>query len=736
MTQAKTDKREFHILMLEDNALDAEMVSTLLTQAQIDYQLMRVETEAAFRSTLETQSFDVILADYSLPSFDGLSAIEIAREICPNVPCILVSGILGEEKAIDALRSGATDYVLKQRIERLVPAVKRALKDRQEQLALQQARRDREESQQRFQTLMETMADPLAVIAVKREQGIVQDFTVRHLNESACDYLSIDLSEAMGQSLHRVIPALKTAEVPGTDLIFLDRLYGVLETGVLLSEEIFIKGEQSSIQQVVLDVRVARLSEEIIVLTWRDVTERYQMLGQLEQLLAEAETARNQAEQANRFKDTFLATVTHELRSPLAVIKGWLNIVERRPKLENALPKMVDVIGRNTFLLEHLIEDLLDVSRISEGKMAFNPEVISFDRLGQTLADTIEAINPIASQKGIDISFQASLPATPELSLALEEASAEESRAGDMAIDTTLDTAVRSTDRREETLSHYIMGDTVRLQQVIRNLLSNAIKFTPEGGRVEVVATGGAEAIAIQVKDSGRGIDAAELPHLFERFWQANSSKQGQGTKGLGIGLSIVRYLVELHHGSIAVDSEGKGKGSTFTIEIPTLSRKPVPIPAEGAEMGDWLDGSRTIDPASLEAVDTALLKGTRVMIVEDYSDALEMYKLMLEAYGAEVEGTESADTAIDLFKQFKPHVLISDISLPNTDGYMLMRQIRALSDREGGNVMAIALTAFSEKQYRTKALLAGYQLHIAKPIGLHEIAKVVADLAASDSAQ
>lgn len=743
MNPLDESSNELNLLMLEDNAIDAELLSTTLAKASLNFNFMRVETEVAFRSTLEAQSVDIILADYSLPTFDGISAIQIATSVCPDVPCILVSGVLGEERAIDALKSGATDYVLKQRLERLIPAVERALNERQEKLARQKAERERAESERRFQALMETIADPLAVMISKREQGIVQDFIVIHLNDSACDYLSIPLVEARDRSICTVVPAFREARAEDSSLRFLDQLIGVVETGIVFSAEIILEGHDYADQRVAIEVKAARLNDGI-VLTWRDVTERYQVAEQRRRLLAETVDALNRAEQANRFKDDFLATVAHELRSPLSTIKGWAKIMERQPESVELVAKSLKIIDRNTVLLENLIVDLLDISRVVEGRLSFSPERLSFERLQKMIANTVDDMSPLASQKNICIRFHTDLADAQKRYLSVSKSAAGEEETLDNDPSNRL-----ASDEGSGLLPRCIMGDWVRLQQVVRNLLSNAIAFTPENGQIEVTLHYEEETISLVVEDTGRGLKAEDLPSLFEPFWQSTTTStesQQRSSGGLGLGLSISHYIVELHHGSIQAASEGVDKGSTFTVTLPTLSGELAPVlPIEREKEDREKDRENRIrskDSADFDAttsdlpglssdgeIDVCLLQGIKVLVVEDYLDALEMYKMMLETYGAKVEGAVSIEAAVVAFKSAIPDVLISDIALPNSDGYALLRRIRSLETSEGGSVPAIALTAFSESQYRTQALLAGFQVHIAKPIGLYELIEAVARL-------
>ena len=716
MVSLPSDDIKLNVLILEDDITDAELMATLLTKAISGCQFTRVETQSAFYSTLTSESIDIILADYSLPSFDGIEAIKIAQEICPDVPVILVSGVLGEERAIDALKSGATDYVLKQRMERLVPAVERAIKEREARRALRQATLEQRKSEQRFRTLTETMADPLAVVVAQQEQGFIRDLTVSHLNKAACSYLSISLEAAIGQSIYTVVPAFSRARTVEDDRSFSQILFGILETGLSQSEEIVLTGSHGTGQRVVIDIRAAKLNDNGIVLNWRDVTERYTIAEQRQRLLMEAEAARSDAEQANQFKENLLATVSHELKSPLSVIKGWLTIIEKRPEETGLVTQALTVMDKNAELLDGLIENLLDASRAAVGKLAFEPEVISFEKLKQAITKTIDAINLAASSKQISISFQVK-PPMPSHSLVVGEQPAHSSESEGQGV-----------------LSQYIMGDIVRLQQVVRHLLANAVKFTPAKGKVDVTLHSKEDAITISVKDTGRGIEAAELPHIFERFWQAHSAASEDkqpGAKGLGIGLAIAHHIVELHRGRIRVSSDGQEKGSTFLIELPTLLRETISDSSIEIDKSTQSILSDPINSTPISKADASRLQGVKVLVIEDFVDALEVYQLMLEVYGADVKGATSTESAMELFESFRPDILISDISLPSSDGYTLIRKIRARSAEAGGQVPAIALTALSEDKHRTKALLAGFQMHVAKPVGMHEIVKVVAQLLA-----
>lgn len=353
--------------------------------------------------------------------------------------------------------------------------------------------------------------------------------------------------------------------------------------------------------------------------------------------------------------NSFLATVSHELRSPLSVIKGWVNLVESQPEEIGIVQSAFKVIEKNTVLLENLIEDLLDVSRIVDRKLSFAPELLSFDQLEQIVAQAVDAVGIVAESKQLHISFRAQPPIQ-----AVDSSSEEE----------PFESKTAGMPSQVDTLSKHVMADAVRLQQVIRNLLSNAVKFTPSNEQVEVCLKAKGNTILISVKDTGQGLEKTEIPYLFERFWSVRGTlaeNKHQREKGLGVGLSISHYIMELHQGSIQAESDGPGKGSTFTIKLPTPSCELMPVllskEAAGLEATSSEIDSENIDAQVFsQEIEESLLRGVKVLVIEDYPDALEMYKLMLEAYGAEVSAAATtAERGLAIFEIFKPDILISD---------------------------------------------------------------------------
>ncbi|MGB7084286.1 MAG: response regulator [Phormidesmis sp.] len=690
------------LLLLEDNPADVELLTTTLTSSGIDCEISVVETQVAFQSILETQQIDLVLSDYSLPAFDGLTAIKLVQSQFSNIPCILVSGVLGEERAIEALKCGAADYVLKQRLERLGPAVKRAYREQQERLALAQATAALQESEVRFRTSVETMLDCFAMLSsVRDSEDIIQDFTVSYLNAAACDYLSVSRDFHLGKSMYTAIPGLKNTS--NTDL-FCDFCW-VVDTGNPYQKEVILQGYKASLQFVVIDVRVAK-HEDGVVVTWRDVTEYRQTEQQRVRLLKEAQRAQIQAERANRVKGAFLSALSHELRSPLGAISGWLQLIEIGVVKPAVLEKALETIRRNTDLLEQIISDALETSRIMQGRFLLNFQPMMLAEVHSIVEEVIEMIEPTAQAKQISLLF------TPF-------------------------SFSPSAEQEIPTLKQ-MMGDAMRLEQLVWHLLSNAVEFTPAQGRVAIAPkqqTNQPQSITITVTDTGKGISADALPTIFEGFWQSDnvSSPHQQGLK---LGLLIAKHIVESHGGRIQAKSAGPGEGSTFEVNLPLtieqnerLSASPATASEDVANELVELVSSKKRENQSLDDANVSL-QDVRVLVVEDQKDALELYVLMLEEYSADVRGVASAADALNIFHQFRPQVLISDISMPDESGYALMRQIRSIPESKGGGIPAIALSAYTEESYRTRALLAGFQLHVAKPVDLKEMARLVLMLA------
>lgn len=396
--------------------------------------------------------------------------------------------------------------------------------------------------------------------------------------------------------------------------------------------------------------------------------------------LVEAErAARAQTERASRLKDEFLATLSHELRTPLTAIMGWSKVLVRSKSAPANLDKGLEAIARNAAAQAKLIDDLLDMNRIISGKVRLDVQPTD---LASVIDEALDSVRPAADAK------------SQKLRKILDP------------------------------LAGPVSGDPNRLQQVVWNLLSNAVKFTPRGGRIEIVLSRVNSHVEIGVTDSGIGIDPSFIPHVFDRFRQADSSTtRSQG--GLGLGLSIVKQLVELHGGTVHARSEGEGRGATFIAALPLAAV--------------YRDAERehpTTQSGGITSYDLIELHGVKVLVVDDDPDARELVKQLLVECHADVTTAESAFEGLRLLPSFRPHVLVSDIGMPHCDGYEFMRRVRRLTLEDGGRTPAIALTAFARSEDRTMAMRAGYQVHVAKPIEPHELMVTVASLAGRVQAQ
>ncbi|MDB5173208.1 MAG: sensor hybrid histidine kinase [Phycisphaerales bacterium] len=408
-----------------------------------------------------------------------------------------------------------------------------------------------------------------------------------------------------------------------------------------------------------------------------DVTARKAAEAERDRLLASERAARADAERASRMKDEFLATLSHELRTPLNAILGWSQILRSGTENEDDLRQGLETIERNARAQTQIIEDLLDMSRIISGKVRLDVRRVELLPVIEAAMDTVR---PAADAKGIRL--------IPVL----------DPHAG------------------------LVSGDPGRLQQVFWNLLSNAIKFTPRGGRMQIVLERVGSHVEATITDSGQGIKPEFLPHVFERFRQADASiTRTHG--GLGLGLAIVKQLVELHGGTVRATSPGEGQGASFVVALPLTI---LTAPRDEQDVTSDFAGTSTAPPAQSRPS----LKGVHVLVVDDEPDARSLMKRLLEDSQAQVIMAASAAEALKAIATHPPDVLISDIGMPSEDGYALIRQVRRLLPTHGGNTPALALTAYARSEDRKRAIYAGFQMHIAKPVEPSELITMVASLA------
>ncbi|HJZ80078.1 MAG TPA: ATP-binding protein [Pyrinomonadaceae bacterium] len=434
---------------------------------------------------------------------------------------------------------------------------------------------------------------------------------------------------------------------------------------VYFTYDIYLKNLQASDAQAALAQRhVEELSRYVA-----DLRRSEEQRGQL---LLREQRARADAEAANRMKDEFLATLSHELRTPLTALYGWACLLSETTLADDLARKAAKAIERNAKIQTQLIDDLLDVSGIISGKLHLDVRPMDLSAVTEA---AISVVRPAADAKSIQLTY-------------------------------THPKAVRA-----------ISGDFARLQQVIWNLLSNAVKFTPEGGRIEVRLNYSDTHAQLTVTDNGKGISKDFLPHVFDRFRQADSSTTRR-FGGLGLGLAIVRHLVELHGGTVNADSEGVNLGATFTTSFPLIATR--------------LESESLNHSSEHTSVDLLPLAGLRVLVVDDEMDARQLVSHFITRSGAEVQTCESSREALELLEQWRPDVLLSDIGMPGEDGYSFINKVRALPAERGGRTPAAAFTAYAREEDRDRALAAGYQMHIAKPVSSEDLVSTLAQLAAT----
>lgn len=652
---------DLNLLILQDSALATEPILSLLSEAGLTVTWQRVSTKAEYLEYLNP-TIDLILIDYPLAEFDGIEAISYLQEQELNIPVIVISHSNRVSIAVDYMKAGATGYLLHEQLAQLSQVVKQALysKDCESKVKTQ----DTVDSADLKQQLQ---AQTAAVVKLSEQSQ--QDNLEKKQIKAALLKSETQFQVLISKNPDGII-VIDTGGIvrfinPAALSLFSrqeDKLLGqVLGFPVVGEDNTEVDVRTGTGENRVAQMRVVEIEwqgEKGYLVSLRDITEQKQVEEERIHLLERAEAA-------NRIKDEFLAIVSHELRTPLNPILGWSKLLRSRKLNQDKVDKALETIERNASLQAQLIDDLLDVSRILRGKLSLQTLRVDLVRVIQA---AIETMRLAAAAKSIEI-------------------------------DTQLDSTVG-----------FVSGDPNRLQQVVWNLLSNAVKFTPKGGRITVRLQAIDSQAQIQVSDTGQGISQDFFPYIFDYFRQENSTTT-RSVGGLGLGLAIVRHLIELHGGRIEAESDGIGQGATFTVTLPLMSDSPINTQNSSPE-DEGLD-----------------LTGVTVLLVEDEVDTLDLLTIILESYGATVEGRTSANEALALFSQGQPDVLISDIGMPGMDGYELIRQVRDLPPDRGGLVPAIALTAYAGEMDHERALSAGFNRHLAKPIEPDQIVDAIANL-------
>ena len=637
------------LLLVDDNANDRQLVLRLLKREVPDLEVIEPLNQKDFDYSLEQGNFDFIITDYQLHWTTGLEILRQVKKIYPLVPIVMFTGTGNEEIAVEAMKAGLDDYVIKspKYFIRLINTVLSLWE-------LEQQRQARKEIENRYRRLFDGVPIGLYRLAATGEvteanPALIQMLGYQNLDEILTkDVINIHVDPEHQQTWQQLLKLEGTIKNFETEL---HRCDGV---------PIWVRHTVRAIHSEQGNILYYEGSLE-------DISDRKQAEIERAKLLQQAQVAQEQAEDASRLKDEFLATLSHELRTPLNAMLGWLQLLRQGQLSPEMQAQALETIERNANAQNQLIGDILDVSRIIRGKVKL--DMISLNPC-QAINAALDSIRPSANSKDI----QLQLCCNPQIGL--------------------------------------IWADPNRLQQVIWNLLVNGIKFTPAKGKITVEVQRVSNYIQIQVQDTGQGIAAEDLPYVFERFRQVEQGSKRQ-LGGLGLGLSIVRYLIEMHGGQVAVDSPGIGKGTTFTILLPRL------MPEASPEQ----QSDENSDGPSFPK-----LEATKILLVEDEPDARTFVSLILEECGAEVVAAATVAEAMTQLENQPPfNILVSDIAMPEADGYDLIQQVRSRYSAE--DLPAIALTAYARETDKKKAIESGFQRHLAKPIEATILIEAIAEL-------
>lgn len=625
---------EPRILIIDDNQYDRALALREIKKFFPKLHYREILDEASLNAALTEKNFDLVVTDYQLLWITGLEILYRIKKQMPNCPVVMFTGTGSEEIAVEAMKAGLDDYVIKtpRHYVRLAAAVRSAWQRWQQKQAL-------EEFKQTYYRFFERV--PL---------GLYRQNSMGEILEA-------------NSTLTQLFGYIRTQDLQGKTLVdcyvepqlYLQWQQQLEQTETVAEFEGQVRrldGETIWIRQNAIAVK----NNLGIVIGYEgaisDITSRKKAELERIQLLKRERQAREEAEAANRIKDEFLATLSHELRTPLNAIVGWMQLLQSGKMSPSQIDKALDVIDRNARAQNKLIEDLLDVSHIVRGTLKLDLEPVN---LVEIIKASLDTVSPGIKAKNLQV---------------ITEFDAE------VVI---------------------VNGDEKRLQQVFWNLSINALKFTPENGRITINLTVQERSVSVEIKDTGRGIAPEVLPYVFDRFRQAETKSSTRTKGGLGLGLSIVHHIVVAHGGDVIADSPGVDRGAIFTVKLPLLQQP--------------------TDKALVDADDDVLsLQGLKILLVEDEADSREVFTLTLEQHGAEVTAVESVKQALAIYEREQVDVLISDLAMPDEDGYSLINTIRNGED-EKSQIMAIALTAYASEEDKQRALAAGFNLHISKPV-------------------
>jgi signal transduction histidine kinase/DNA-binding response OmpR family regulator len=694
---AEAGPPDINILLVDDN--DGNLLALEASLAAPDRNLVRASSgDEALRYLLDHDAA-VILLDVYMPGIDGLetAALIRGRERSRDIPIIFLTA----DNAGGALLSkgyslGAVDYILKpvepailrSKVAVFVELFKKTEEVKRQAALLREKNVELEDANLRRLSMLIELGQRLA--AERDPEQVLRKFCHAARDIVGARLAAVGMFEEDGRTLRHSHVSGHDAATEGGFLEMANELLGPLLAGRQPVRLCLTDGERSAGVKWRGSPATSFLGAPILPPSggsgWLYLTDKLdaEEFSEADERLAATLTAQaavayenarlyTEAEAANRAKDEFLATLSHELRTPLTAILGWARLLRGGKLPEGTAGGALETIERNAKAQSQLIDELLDVSRIVTGKLRLDTRPVE---LARVIEAAVESVRPAARAKKI------------RLEVALEP------------------------------LGVPLLGDAGRLQQVAWNLLSNAVKFTPEGGRVGVLLRRAGSDAEVKVEDTGQGIGADFLPHVFDRFRQADGSTTRQ-YGGLGLGLAIARHLVELHGGAISADSEGEGRGASFTVRLPLAA-----APSTGGET-EHAPGGGVSPPAR-----TAALKGLRVLVVEDETDTRELVAYALTAAGAEVKTAARAREALDTMEGWTPDVLVSDIGMPGVDGYAFIAEVRRREADSGSRLPAVALTAYAGVEDQRRAVSAGFQTHLAKPLDPAEMVAVVAKLA------
>jgi signal transduction histidine kinase/DNA-binding response OmpR family regulator len=700
MTVAPEGER-LSLLVVDDDVVDRAAVRRALRAAGIDADIAEAGDAPDALEGLRSGGHDCALLDFRLPRSDGLAVLRRAREEGLATPIVVLTGQGDEQLAVEIMKAGALDYIAKGNLtpERLRQSIAQAVRVRRAEAAAEVERR----RMARLQSFLAALAGLRTVSEVARSvvtEGLAAFDATRGLlavlveGDTALEVVRFDGYPPHVAERWRRIPlaldmpmvnAVKTREPE-----FFESMAAFEARYPHLAEIRYGGDEALAVLPLAVSGRalgVVGLSHERTRrLTDDDRREFVAFAGVCAQALERAQLfdlaqhERRRAAEANRVKDEFLAVVSHELRTPLNAMLGWAKMLNSGALTPEQARRAIEAVERNARAQAQLVDDLLDLSRITAGKLRIETAPVD---VAAALEAAIDVVRPAADAKGVRLQA---------------------------VLDRGLGPA---------------LGDPGRLQQVFWNLLANAVKFTPRGGLVFVRLGREGSSLVVTVEDSGQGIAPEFLPHVFERFRQEDGGPARQ-TGGLGLGLAIVKHLIELHGGHVSVLSDGVGRGTTFTVCLPlgAIGCGPggPPSAPPGRSQAEALVAGGFACPPRLD--------GIRVLVIDDEPDARDLIVSVLTHCKAEARAVATAAEALERLQAERPDVLVSDVGMPGEDGYGLIERVRALPPERGGLTPAVALTGYARTEDRTRALLAGFTTHLAKPVDPSELAVVVASLA------